>query len=193
MGARTCEVVRRDGTVCAAPVDDAAPFAACIRHLLDAHDWVVGELGVTDLLPSPCLACGSRLGVQFRSGWMCAICEWRYGETPDGAASDGHAASARVDVVYYVRFGDRIKIGTSGNPRVRFQALPYDEVLAFELGDRMLEQRRHAQFASWRIPRTEWFERSDELDAHVAALAAGVSDPWALYARWRSERLALRG
>ena len=42
------------------------------------------EFGVTDVLPSPCLACGSRLGVRYPSGWLCAICEWRVGELPDG-------------------------------------------------------------------------------------------------------------
>ncbi|PPG99701.1 ATPase, partial [Rathayibacter sp. AY1H3] len=29
----------------------------------------------------------------------------------------------RVDVVYYIRFGERIKIGTSGNPRQRLHRL----------------------------------------------------------------------
>ena len=119
-----------------------APVNLCTAHLLEAHDWVDREYGVTDLLPGPCLACGSRVGVRYPSGWLCAVCEWRVGELPDDPIADG-----RVDVVYYLRYGDRIKIGTSANPRRRVASLPHDEVLAFERGGRPLEQRRHAQFA----------------------------------------------
>ena len=56
----------------------------------------------------------------------------------------------------------------------------------------MLEQRRHAQFARLRIPRTEWFETDAALIAHLDALRATAPDPWALLARWRSEATALR-
>lgn len=164
-----------------------APLPLCASHLLVAHDWVTRDVGVTDLLPSPCLACGSRLGVKYPSGWLCAICEWRHGELPD------EARAVRVDVVYYVRAGDRIKIGTSGNPRGRLAALHWDQLLAFERGGRTLEQRRHAQFSSDRFPGSEWFRSSTALTAHIAALSAGVDDPWNEYARWVSETLALRG
>ena len=88
-------------------------------------------------------------------------------------------ADGRVDVVYYLRYRDRIKIGTSANPRQRVASLPHDEVLAFERGGRLLEQRRHAQFADHRIAGTEWFESHEALVAHVAELSAGVDDPWA--------------
>jgi hypothetical protein len=163
-----------------------APLDLCAGHLLAAHDWVAGEVGVTDLLPSPCQACGSRLGVRYPSGWICAICEWRAGEVADPV----HVA-VRVDVVYYLRFGERIKIGTSGNPRQRLATLRHDELLAFELGDRSVEQRRHAQFAAHRLDRTEWFALNDALTEHIAVLRGGVDDPWSQYARWRSQRLAL--
>ena len=158
------------------------------HHLLVAHDFVARNVGTTDTLPVPCAACGSRLGVRYPSGWLCAICEWRVGDIPDG-----DPAPPRVDVVYYLRYRDRIKIGTSANPRQRFAGLLYDEVLAFERGDRLLERRRHAQFADHRIPRTEWFETHDALVGHVRAVSEGVDDPWARYARWISEELARRG
>jgi hypothetical protein len=168
--------------------DPGAPLALCASHLMAAYDWVARDTGVTDLLPSPCLACGSRLGVRYPSGWLCAICEWRLGELPDA-----ESAAIRVDVVYYLRAGDRIKIGTSGNPRSRLAALHWDQLLAFERGGRELEQRRHAQFAVHRFPGSEWFAANDQLTAHIAGLAAGVDDPWNEYARWVSERLALVG
>jgi hypothetical protein len=106
---------------------------------------------------------------------------------------DDELGVVRVDVVYYIRFDDRIKIGTSSNPGQRLGTLWHDELLAFEQGDRLVERRRHGQFAATRFGRTEWFARSTELDEHVAVLAAGVDDPWQRYARWRSEALALRG
>lgn len=177
---------------CGEAAEAGAPVPLCTSHLLEAYDWVSRDVGVTDVLPSPCLACGSRLGVRYPSGWLCAICEWRVGEIPDA-----DEPVLRVDVVYYLRYKDRVKIGTSGNPRSRIAALPHDAtphdgVLAFERGDRLVERRRHAQFASHRIPRTEWFEQNDELDRHIDELRAGTDDPWALYALWRSQAIALR-
>jgi hypothetical protein len=160
----------------------------CTSHLQAAADWVARAYGVTDVLPSPCQACGSRLGVRYPSGWLCAICEWRVGEVPDATI-----APPRVDVVYYLRFGERIKIGTSSNPRQRFGAIWHDELLAFERGDRRVEQRRHAQFAELRMQRTEWFTPGESLLEHIAALRAGVDDPWDQYRRWTSEAIARQG
>ncbi|MET0725375.1 MAG: GIY-YIG nuclease family protein [Leifsonia sp.] len=184
-----CVARLSDGRACPSSADPAAPVPLCASHLLAAHDWVTRTVGVTDVLPSPCLACGSRLGVRYPSGWLCAVCEWRAGEVPDAEL----AAGLRVDVVYYIRFDDRIKIGTSANPRSRIASLPHDEVLAFEPGGRALEQRRHAQFAEHRIPGTEWFEANAALAAHIAELRAGVEDPWDRHALWVSRRIALAG
>jgi hypothetical protein len=178
------------GGRCELPVEAGAPIALCSLHLAVAHDWVEREVGTTDLLPSPCAACGHRVGVRYPSGWICARCEWRVGEVPDleSAALD----DARVDVVYYVRWRNQVKIGTTANPRRRLAALPVEEVLAFERGDRLVERRRHEQFAAHRFPRTEWFQIHDELTALTDELRAGADDPWALVDRWTSRRLAAR-
>ena len=173
---------------CSAVVEAGAPLDLCTIHLLVAYEWMARDVGVTDLLPSACLACGSRVGVRYPAGWVCAICEWRVGDIPDG-----EAAHVRVDVVYYIRFGERIKIGTSGNVRGRLASLPWEEVLAFERGGRSLEQRRHAQFGEHRIPGSEWFHTHDALAAHIAELREGVDDPWERYALWVSRELVLRG
>jgi len=138
-------------------------------------------------LPAPCLACGATSGSRVPTGWICATCGWRVGDI-----ADSDLPPVRVDVVYYLRFGDRIKIGTSGNPRARLAQLRFDELLAFERGDRATERRRHAQFAPYRFPGSEWFHENDALTSHVRSLVAGVTDPWDLYKRWRSELLARR-
>jgi hypothetical protein len=171
---------------CEAQREPDAPVALCSAHLAASAEWAGETSGVVEPLPSPCVACGSRLGVTYRSGRLCAVCEWRYGDVPDG-----ELAAPRVDVVYYLRFADRIKIGTTSNPRQRFGQLRFDELLAFERGDRGVERRRHEQFAAVRLG-GEWFAADPALVTHVESIAAGHPDPWAVYARWRSEALALR-
>ena len=173
---------------CVAPAEPDAPLELCGRHLATAAEWSEREHGVTDLLPTPCRVCGSRLGVRWPSGWLCAVCEWRLGDIVDG-----ELPPPRVDVVYYLRFDDRVKIGTTSNPRQRLAAIRHHELLAFERGDRALEQRRHAQFTEERFARTEWFHLSDALGAHIDVLRAGISDPWRQHARWMSEAIALQG
>jgi len=143
-------------------------------------------------LESPCRVCGSLSGARTASGLVCAVCGWRVGEFID----DGLPVP-RVDVVYYLRFGDRVKIGTTHNPRQRFAALAAgvsgaEEVLAFELGDRTVERSRHAEFAADRLGTSEWFALSPRLSMHVAALADG-RDPWHVHARWLADALARRG
>jgi hypothetical protein len=184
--ARTCAA---ESGACLRLVAPDAPLDLCDVHLAVAAEWAQPRDGVTDLLPSPCRLCGSRLGVLYPSGWLCTVCEWRVGEFVDD-----ELPPPRVDVVYYLRFEDRVKIGTSTNPRQRLGRIWHDELLAFERGGRSLEQRRHAQFAADRFTSgSEWFRLSPLLRDHLAVLGAGVDDPWDLYARWVSEALALRG
>ncbi len=165
-----------------------SPFPLCLAHAAEVAEWADGEVGHCDVLPGGCRVCGSRLGVRYPSGWVCAACEWRVGDV-----LDDDVPPPRVDVVYYLRFQDRIKIGTTANPQQRLRRIWHDEVLAFERGDRLVEHRRHGEFDHLRRGRSEWFDSAPDLLAHVAGLAAGVDDPWARYARWLGEAVALRG
>ncbi len=180
-----CALTDASGAPCPKPTAPGAPLALCAAHLAVALDWAEGEFGARGLLLSPCLACGGRVGVRYPDGTLCERCGWRAGDVPDR-----EFGAPVVEVVYYLRFDDRIKIGTSGRLRARVAALPHDELLALEPGGRASERRRHEQFADSRIPGTEWFERTAELDAHVAALALGVDDPWAQYDEWLAARAA---
>jgi len=180
-------------TVCVAPgcasaVGADAPLELCDWHFSVAADWADAQDGVTDLLPSPCVLCGSRLGVRWPSGWACAVCEWRVGDVVDG-----ELPPPRIDVVYYLGYENRVKIGTTAQPRRRLRVLWHDRLLAFERGDRLVERRRHDQFAAERFARTEWFQLSDALATHIDALRAGIEDPWQQFARWTSEAIARRG
>ncbi|MRG59548.1 GIY-YIG nuclease family protein [Agromyces sp. CFH 90414] len=182
-----CGIRSRDGATCAEPIEPGAPLPLCTTHLLLAHDWVERTTGAVDLLPAPCAACGHPVGRRYPAGLVCERCDWRVGDVPDDGVTD-----ASVDVVYYVRWRDRVKIGTSASPRRRLAVLPVEEVLAFEPGDRLLERRRHEQFAAHRFAGTEWFALHADIRAHVADLTIGVGDPWVLVDRWTSHRLAAR-
>jgi hypothetical protein len=132
-------------------------------------------------LPGPCSLCGATDGVRLEDGWSCAVCGWRFGDAPDP-----DLPRTPVEVVYYLRYRERIKIGTSRNPKQRLAAIWHEELLAFERGGRPLEQARHREFAHLREG-GEWFTAAPELLAHIDGLRAG--DPWHAYARWVAESL----
>ncbi|MDR6867669.1 hypothetical protein J2Y69_002273 [Microbacterium resistens] len=80
-------------------------------------------------------------------------------------------------VVYYLAFGSRVKIGTTTDLPGRMQALPHDELLAFEFGSYDVERSRHQQFAHARVV-GEWFERADaELTAWITTLRTSLEHP----------------
>lgn len=72
----------------------------------------------------------------------------------------------RVELVYYLRFDRRVKIGTTTNLPSRLIDIPHDEVLAVEPGGRVIEQSRHKQFAHLRAI-GEWFRMEEPLIGHI--------------------------
>lgn len=83
------------------------------------------------------------------------------------------AAVGDGSIVYYIRFGDRVKIGTTRNLVARLEGIPHDEVLITEPGDREVERQRHGQFRHlWVMG--EWFRYEAELAAHVRQLRAAA-------------------
>ncbi|MCW4384929.1 GIY-YIG nuclease family protein [Salinibacterium sp. SYSU T00001] len=133
-------------------------------------------------MPGPCALCGEGSGTRVGGDWTCSRCGWRYGDVPDP-----DLPLPRIDVVYYLRFERRVKIGTSAHPRKRLAAIRHDELLAVEPGGRALEQQRHREFAALREG-GEWFTLTGELAEHVSALRR-EGEPWTLYARWLSAAL----
>ena len=140
---------------------------------------------ITGSMPGQCLLCGDDRGVRDAVGWSCERCGWRVGDVPDP-----ELPMPKVEVVYYLRSADRVKIGTSGAPKQRLAALGHGELLAFERGGHALEQQRHRDFAALRVG-GEWFTAADPLLAHIATIAA-VAPPWNAYARWVADVLRAR-
>lgn len=133
-------------------------------------------------LPSPCALCGRHRGVRVAAALMCAWCGWRYGDSPDP-----DLPRPVIEVVYYIRYDRRVKIGTSRRPRQRLASIRHEELLAFEPGGRDVEQARHREFAEIREG-GEWFTLTPSLATHIARLR-GAGEPWQLYARWMSAAL----
>ncbi|MFJ4252942.1 GIY-YIG nuclease family protein [Microbacterium sp. NPDC090003] len=141
-------------------------------------------MSIVHRLPGPCLLCGGTDGHRREGVWTCATCGWRYGDVPDD-----DLPRPRVDVVYYLRYDRRVKIGTSMRPRQRLASIRHEELLAFERGGRALEQQRHREFAELREG-GEWFTFGTALEVHTAGLRR-AGPAWDQYARWVSE--AFRG
>jgi hypothetical protein len=74
----------------------------------------------------------------------------------------------RSHVVYFIRFGDRIKIGTSQDFYTRLNSIPHDEILAVLPGDREVEQQLHRRFAEHRI-KGEWFTDCPDIRTFIDA------------------------
>jgi hypothetical protein len=84
----------------------------------------------------------------------------------------------RRSIVYYVRRGELVKIGTTVNPASRLKVLMPDEILAFEPGDRATEQRRHRQFSTCRVAaKSEYFRQDAKLMTHISKLRQLHGDP----------------
>lgn len=134
-----CTVVRRDGRDCDRFVEVDAPLSLCAEHIDDAYRHRADQIRAQ-------LAAISEIVGQPRV-----------------------PAPPPPEFVYYVRFRDGIKIGTSASLLGRLSNLPHDEVLAIEPGGHQLEQLRHQQFAAAR-DHGEWFSATDELLSHCAML-----------------------
>ena len=102
-------------------------------------------------------------------------------------------AGPHPPLVYFVRLGNRVKIGYSTNLAARVAGLslaPRFVVLTLD-GDRTLEGRLHHRFADERERGTEWFVASKRLLAYIEEQRAGQSGQNHLRAVQEAERIVL--
>lgn len=144
-----CSVVGDGGKKCSNHEVPDAPFRICRDHLRAAYlHWKDHLTEVYGFDPT---------------------------QIPGPGRLPGPEAPAKGDphqpVVYYIRFGDRIKIGHTTNLYLRLAVLPHDELLAIEPGPLDLERMRQRQFAEHRISaKGEWFRVHPDLLAHTHML-----------------------
>lgn len=118
------------------------------------------------------------------------------GKLPGGRTSPGSATLAATadSIVYYIRRGGFIKIGTTVDPRSRFTELRPDEILAYEPGSYAEEAARHKRFMHLRHS-GEYFRDDPELRDHIEHLRRLHGDPdpsWPTIAT-RGQRKPIRG
>lgn len=75
------------------------------------------------------------------------------------------AKAPNTSWVYFIRWGDRIKIGTSVDPKARARSLSLteDAILLVIPGNRTTERELHRTFCHVRIDATEWFHATPDL------------------------------
>lgn len=77
--------------------------------------------------------------------------------------------------VYYMRTGNRCKIGYTANLLVRMRTITPEELLAVEPGTQDLERHRQKQFTTLRT-HGEWFRLEEPLISHIAGLRPACRD-----------------
>ena len=93
------------------------------------------------------------------------------------APYDGWTAGGPFkSIVYYIRRGPVVKIGTTAGAISRFTDLMPDEILAFEPGGNKEETFRHHQFAHLRC-HGEHFRPEPELMEHIHRVREQYGDP----------------
>jgi hypothetical protein len=157
-------------------------FKAVLAHLdMDAPEWpsvaaVLSEMRSAGIELTEEIACAARkIGAQ---RWA----DRQRNDTRDSAAKLGTACGPG-SIVYYIRRGELIKIGTTTDPVTRFATLLPDEVLAAEPGGQPEEYLRHRQFRHLRR-HGEYFEMADELMAHVLAVREAHGEPDPAWPTW---------
>lgn len=110
--------------------------------------------------------------------------------TPEMLASEGDLTSVAVAVqpdfsgphdprVYFVVNGDMVKIGLTTNLKNRLHRLghPRGSVALLLNGGRSLEASLHHRFADFRVPDSEWFRRTAEINDYVVAKLGALPEP----------------
>lgn len=153
-----------------------------VNHLLTVHHPKQDEYALLPMeqhqIPGPCPSCGHTgylmLSVTDVVRCLNASCNYE--------ASAAQFESIRRNllfdlagsrsVVYYVKFRDWVKIGTSRNLKSRAKGLAGVEMLyGFEWGSYRLERKRHDKFAAYRRF-GEWFEDNQHIRAHINNVCA---------------------
>lgn len=157
--------------------DGLRPSIEAVLSLIDVSDpaWpataaVLREMSLAGVeLDEPTVLAALKLGRRrWEKGEMAAV--------PYSSNVSLALASSADAIVYYIRRGTLIKIGTTTDPVQRFGELLPDEILAFEPGTYADESARHRQFRHLR-QRGEYFRPAFELTEHVRRLRLLYGDP----------------
>lgn len=153
-----CTVQTSDGGTCNAPEKNGMPFPICSEHAVALWRHVNRQMGalVGD-------AGSVKQGLPLRGDSLKKV-----GRKVDDSGSS-------KSVVYYLRIGAFIKVGTTSDLKRRINAYPPDcTLLALERGGTGLETYRINQFTHLNAARREWFHPGEELLEHINNLRRQV-------------------
>lgn len=71
-----------------------------------------------------------------------------------------------TSVVYFIRFRDAVKVGTTTDLSTRMNELPWEEIVGIAPGGIHAEVQHHRNLRPYRI-HGEWFELTDEVAAYI--------------------------
>lgn len=160
----------------------AAPFGVCIEHWKELVASWHEEQPAVNIRCVHCSYLNIVDSVEIPTA-RCTHCTLPIEDIEEAQAfiqaeREAHEASySRGGVVYYIKFGNRIKIGFTRDLAKRLTAIPNDEVLAAEPGTFELEAQRHAEFKNYQI-KGEWFSLSNELLLRIAGIRKMHGDPF---------------
>lgn len=150
-----CGATNHTGKDCMAAVPKDFPINLCMKHLRLAGEFYVE---VKDVL---------RLNSIHAVPEKKVSNEFVYKDRNEMSGYPGE--SKDTGLVYYILFGDMIKIGYSASIETRLASLPWEECLAFEPGSFALENSRHKKFSQYKLKRgREWFSDCKPLRDHIA-------------------------
>ncbi|MFJ8931562.1 hypothetical protein ACIRLA_33765 [Streptomyces sp. NPDC102364] len=175
---------------CLNPTHDHGEGETRLSRLIDTADPAIDH--IVDVLAN---MAGS--GVEFTPEIIQAAVKMgrsrhRREELPRKIIPAPRRSTPASSVVYYIRRGNLIKIGTTTSLKRRMAALMPDEILALEPGDTSTESHRHQQFQALQTkPRSEYFYPGAALQRHISDLRQkhgappaslpqirGASQPW---------------
>lgn len=156
-----CTAQRRDGAFCDRSTLPDAPFPICVVHAAQLYGFLHGT--VHDRFQHLDVDIGAVQAQLYLNGVNFAD---RMDDTPDN------------HIVYYVRVGELIKVGTTTSLRNRLQAYPpgMTTLLATEPGGVEVERARLDQFRHLRHSGREWFTPGPSLIEHMNSLRQTAHD-----------------
>lgn len=152
---------------CLADPSDRFGLDICDDHALKVHE-IVELMLARERIHDICMG-RTPVGeyVPPSASEMKEKCDAWVGRFANGRAR-GHMTGPE-GYVYYVRFGEMVKIGFSRDPRNRLRDIPHEEVLKIDMGAMADERAAHVRCAEWRVV-GEWFRDCPEFRA-----AAGLT------------------
>lgn len=150
-----CTVERSDGKFCDVASAPDMPFPICAEHAIQVYVRLKQTVDAIspDLIDN-------------------AVLNSRFAQIDERRRREVKADAKRFHVVYYVRVGDLIKIGTTRSLRERVSSYPPgSELLAIEPGGTEVEYLRLKQFRHLLASAKEWFTLGPDLLAHIEDVA----------------------